>query len=266
VRCVGPEIFFVQGFGDSFEVEPEKDILLTGCTFGERPGEVRLVYTDVEGAYITFQVLDWEKNLIRARLPRRTGVPDHEAHIQVVRNNGQATELVPVQFRATRDYQAVFGGYMSVFSSYSAGHDMFSVGETICAPDPPDDLTNKRRVSVSYEGYHRHTGSGYISGPDTWFVNLENGWVLFAISDWKEITGKIPNHHSMANQPVGYAIGSANVSFRVSWWINSGGANLYYHGYMLATGPIGMPYASAFSPSVNITAPDLLPGTPCGGP
>jgi hypothetical protein len=61
-------------------------------------------------------------------------------------------------------------------------------------------------------------------------------------------------------------VGSPNVNFTVNWWIKSGGANLYYHGYLLATGPIGVPYATNLSPQANILAPELLPGTPCGVP
>ena len=214
------------------------------------------------GGYLALDIKIWTDEVILAKLPPMDSVVDQPANLMIVRENGERSPFYPVEFRATRDIQAVVGKFLSqVTTSQRTDYDVFDAGDLYCNITDPATGNGTYGVRVSFGAYHatEYDINAHYKGHDVWTLNLINGWVT---SSWSigRTSDSSSGEFSVAN---GIVLGSPTISLDVDWDISGYTEILGYSTYILATGPKGTPYATDLLPGLTITNPSVDLGLPC---
>ncbi len=258
--CTGPTIQVVNDWDST--VEPDVDVIIEGCQFGTRPGEVRLVVNQF-GGYLSLDVKIWKQDVILARLPPMESVLDQAANLLVIRPTGEHSPLYPVDFRATRDIRAFSGIYLQPVTSQLTDFDLFDVGAVYCNVTDPATGHGAYAVQTSFTMYHgtRYDLNGRFAGRDSLDVDLLNGWVTSSWSIYR------PSFPTSGNFTVASGIvdGSPHINLEVDWEISGYSETVGYSTYILVTGPKGTPYATTLAPGIQWVDPSIAPGLPCIG-
>jgi hypothetical protein len=205
-------------------VAPGGEIKIDGQNFGTDPGNVCLQWSTVlvqndftRGNTLCLTVADWQDTRIIALVPSDVeGVPDQMTRLYVDRASGGESNVVNMQFIATRQEVLVDGSQLK---------------STI------DCSNNTQRDECDF-GFGRHDDDDFFfsfgnSGTDRYHMQLANGWT-FDRFNFNVVEGDV----SVQGQPQLY--GSA-VDVAVHWSVSGFDASARYGFGLYAVGPKGVP-------------------------
>ena len=161
-------------------------------------------------------VVDWSDTRVIAQVPRDVvGVPDQIADILLRRDDGVVSNLLGIQFVATRQTVAMGSAPVNVQISCSDGSS-----RDICTA-----------------GGGNHSDYFFISdgsnGTDTYTYHLANGW-KFQSMNFSVVDGS-------AAAPASPAAGATDFTLRVSWDFGGFTTQAIYNFGITVTGPAGVP-------------------------
>ncbi len=200
-------------------IEPGGPVILFGCGFVNP--EVRLL-GQFPGGYVTLKPDKWTGKGFAGWIPDGiTGVPDHEAALQVVTNAGSSNEW-KVQFTADRAIHTL---------------TLHEVTADCDNGDWTEDHCPRSDCNVSLCAVHQLNVPGAASGSDQVWANLKNGW-----TDYKHGFTQYWEGLTEGSNAAGSYVGSdVRPTMKVDWHV-SGWSYISYRVKFKIIGPVGVPY------------------------
>jgi hypothetical protein len=198
-------------------IEPGEDFFLEGACFGTTKGSV-LLLGNFFGGKIAAQILQWKPDVIHARVPEVSGVPDHPIALQVSAG-GATSNQWPTTFRAHRTGKYFEPKDATVLQCHS--------------PDPSSDFCKGLTA--------RHAYSDLDWGIDKALVKLENGWEMekLYVHESDAYYQSPPSQRIVAVS--GLQPWSSQSTISVSW-LYAGLGGLTYYVKIWIVGPDGIPH------------------------
>lgn len=237
-------------------IEPEMEIVLLGCQFGVRRGQVFLTLVNSRFRSIELEVQqpsDWNDGDIRAKVPMIDDEADQPARIYLIRTDGTRSDDYPIEFRARREIRLLSGGYLTVHTSSASTDDDFRFdgsGIGLSGGCSSDTLLAGYGPAVTYTYASTSARADHwqsccwppTSGVDTWRGELQNGWVThhftYASTGRKSAWALVPQE-GRVDEVTDFASGSASVNVRFHWWTDQYQSGVKYAFQIFATGPAG---------------------------
>jgi len=269
--CAKPEVFIVETGETAMEVHPGSYLILTGCEFGLRTGQVWMHLTHT-GANLALTPRHWDPDTILVEVPDVTGVVDQDVLLHVVTNLGKQSDSLRAELRAVRDVQVAFGAYLSAETNRTHLETSFGVPDLVCAVTT-GTLETRWRAVDSITAYHKQYGDLYpSSGRDLVNLQLVNGWTLdqLLFDSWGASSagaedGVVTDFFMFQPVRPTNPPGTQPTQLRVYWWVDKDASWVQYVSAFILRGPRGVPYAEPFSQELldQVMAAGYVPGLPC---
>jgi hypothetical protein len=169
-------------------IRPGGGVIIQGEHFQGQPGQFLLLLS-ASGTQLELTNLQWGDTFAGGIIPPITGVPDQPAFLQIITQDGKASNQWPVQFTASREVALLPGTALTPVACGSDGYCY--VGS---ATDP---------FTVA-GGHAMGVGLYSGSGTDVYNCTLQNGWV-FDHYQWGTQDGIQGGPFGQAPDPVGQA-------------------------------------------------------------
>jgi len=282
LRCAHPEVFLVETEGTSMQVFPASYLIITGCRFGVRDGQVNMRFKE-EGPDTALVVRNWDENTILVEVPDVVGVVDQKVLLTVTTFQGHTSAEFAADFVSTKDVQVVFGHFLAWWPGTTHDENWFKYPLPECVATSPGGLNPVRTVRNSLLGFHYQHGDLYATAAvDTFRLRLIHQWkltdFLVEYSGWSTAIaeeGNVTNYSWVLVNTPDTPTGEQPVNLYVYWWVDHSNSSVLYTGTVLIEGPRGATYAVIDDDLKNqegetsaeqwqrYVAEGLLPGTPC---
>lgn len=252
-------------------IEPEMEVVLLGCQFGVRRGQVflTLVNSRFRSVELEVQPSDWNDGDILAKVPMIVDEVDQPARIYLIRTDGTRSDDYPIEFRARREIKRVGGDYFTVRTWSTSTEDAFRIGGGInsLGDCKPTDLLPGYDPSVTFTYASTSARADHwqsccwppTQSFDTWHVALKNGWMphhlTHAFAGRKSSWALVPQP-GRVDSVTGFAPNSADVEFSFHWWTDQYESGVKYAFQLYVVGPAGSKYADAIEPAYQIDTSD----------
>ena len=203
-------------------IQPGGGVIVQGEHFQGNPGQLLLLLS-ASGTQLALGNLQWGDTFAAGIIPMITGVPDQPALLQVVTQDGKASNQWPVQFTATRAVVRLPGTALTPVACGSGGDDFCYIG----SDTDPFTVAGGHAMSVGFYS---------ASGTDVYNCSLANGWV-FDHYQWGTEDGIQGGPFGQAPDP----IGQAEFTLAISWFFDVFGSSSYDIA-LFVVGPAGVPF------------------------
>lgn len=203
-------------------IRPGGGVIIRGEHLRDKPGQFLLLLS-VSGTRVELTNLQWGDTFAAGLIPMITGVPDQPAFLQVITEDGKASNQWPVQFTATRVVVLLPGTALTPVACGSGGDDFCYVGSET------DPFTVAGGHAMAFGLYS-------ASGTDVYSCFLGNGWV-FDHYQWGTEDGVQGGPFGQAPDPVG----QAEFTLAISWFFDVFGSASYDIS-LFVVGPTGVPF------------------------
>jgi hypothetical protein len=203
-------------------IQPNGGVIIQGQNFGSQPGQF-LIVGNFPGGQMALTNLQWGDNFAAGVIPWVAGVPDQQAVLQIVTQDGQPSNQVPVTFTAARTVALLPGTAVTPVECGQGGSDLCYI-----AGDQDPFTVAGAHGTLFWPG-----GS---SGDDVYNVNLANGWV-FDHYEWLAQDGINGGPFGLAPDPDELPAFTIDVNWSYGFFGNSN-----YELAIYVVGPIGMPF------------------------
>jgi hypothetical protein len=228
-------------------IQPGAEILIKGSGFGVATGTAALILRNpVFGdKVVVIRPAEWKDTYLHGTVADVIGLPDGLGSIQVVTQDGRASNLFFVSFRARRAWIKLPARDIDGDCSRTSAKDFCQgKGERITEcwgpgikfPGPGDDAD----PSSFYAEHASHSCTRCDAGADRFGATLKNGWT-FADMGWWWNTPSTRVGRAALEEPKGFLTGATAASLEVQW--KTGNCAWVQYGVDLhITGPEGVPY------------------------
>jgi hypothetical protein len=216
--CMSPKI---QAISAAPPLAPGEELIVNGCGFGPKGGELRLVGNFPPKGYVTLALMKpWSGYALSARVPPVSGADqDKSARLQVVTKDLHVSNTLQVGFEPTPGFALLTPGDVFVKCA-AAGRDTcpgysYGYGWTV--------------------GALHAVNNAFFDGTDTVSVDLKNHWKIDGYGwEWEG--------RSATLDVQGYTDGAAKetLTFHMQIWTSLLQGGLIYRWNLYATGPLGV--------------------------
>ena len=219
-------------------IQPHEEIILNGCGFGDKRGELRLVSNVFPGGHVKLEILTWTRKAIHARVPALKGVRNAvKARMLIMRSDLMLGDLLRMPFRATYSCELINRSRISVNCAEFGRCDFEdpTKKDISCS-----NCLKKKWGDFSFGAWH-HRARPINGGVDKATVNLGNNWYLQGMDyHWGDARSG-DGTQVIVGVPQGFKMKARKFTIKIPWtaWQNG---EARYVVKLLACGPWGVPY------------------------